>query len=387
MRVVVCGDCHIGAIFGLGNSNGKGGNTRVDDYEKSLNYIVDYTIDTGADVFVQTGDIFEHRNPSPEHINVADRALKRLSEAGVVTAVIMGNHDYKKTGEGFTSSILSLSAKDYPNVRLIIEPEIMSVTSSDGDKTNIVLLPYRDRRMYPGENNREQSEGYDDHVKGLISSLNKDSTTIAIGHNFFYEGSYNDYGGSELLASPKAFEGCDIVMMGHLHQFRIVRKRTPVCVYVGSMEKSNFGDSDIDKYFVDYDIEQKKPKICKIPVRDLIDTAIDLTDEDFSSFEPRLSKEIDELNLDDKVVRVKILAKESLIPALDRAKITKELYSGGAFFVSKVIVEAVAAKVVRDISILKHKDDYSMFEAFINSQLIDDDMKSLVLEQAKGIMV
>ena len=87
------------------------------------------------------------------------------------------------------------------------------------------------------------------------------------------------------------------------------------------------------------------------------------------------------------MVRVKILAKESLIPALDRAKITKELYSGGAFFVSKVIVEAVAAKVVRDISILKHKDDYSMFEAFINSQLIDDDMKSLVLEQAKGIMV
>ena len=44
MRVVVCGDSHIGATFGLGKSNGSGGNTRVDDYEKSLNYIVDYCI-------------------------------------------------------------------------------------------------------------------------------------------------------------------------------------------------------------------------------------------------------------------------------------------------------------------------------------------------------
>ena len=208
MRVIVCGDTHIGAIFGLGSPNGRGGNTRVDDYEKSLNHIIDYTISTNADVFIQTGDIFEHRNPSPEHVTVVNKALKRLSSAGVITAVIMGNHDYKKTSEGFTSSILSLSAKDYPNVRLVVEPEIMSVSSSDGDKVDIVLLPYRDRRMYEGEDNKEQSIGYNEHVKSLIKSSNEKSSVIAIGHNFFYEGSYNDYGGSEILASPNAFEGC-----------------------------------------------------------------------------------------------------------------------------------------------------------------------------------
>ena len=31
MRAVICGDTHIGAIFGLGKNNGRGGNTRVDD--------------------------------------------------------------------------------------------------------------------------------------------------------------------------------------------------------------------------------------------------------------------------------------------------------------------------------------------------------------------
>ena len=44
MRIVVCGDTHIGAVFGLGRPNGKGGNTRVDDYKKTLNHIIDYTI-------------------------------------------------------------------------------------------------------------------------------------------------------------------------------------------------------------------------------------------------------------------------------------------------------------------------------------------------------
>ena len=81
-----------------------------------------------------------------------------------------------------------------------------------------------------------------------------------------------------------------------------------------------------------------------------------------------------------------ILAKESLIPAIDRSKITKMLYDSGAFFVSKVIVEPVVERVVRDISILKHKDDYSMFEAFIDSQSIDNDMKKSILKQAKNII-
>ena len=151
------------------------------------------------------------------------------------------------------------------------------------------------------------------------------------------------------------------------------------------MEKSNFGDASVDKYFIDYDVAIKKPKICKIPVRELLDTSINITEEDFS-FESVIDSEMKLLDLDEKIVRVKVLAKESLIPALDRAKITRNLYDQGAFFVSKVIIEAVADKVVRDVSILKHKDDYSMFSAFIESQSMDGDMKDLILEQAKSIM-
>ena len=76
MRAIVCGDVHIGAIFGLGGPTKSGGNTRVDDYANTLNWIVDYTINTGADLFIQTGDLFESRNPSLEYLAIADTAIK-----------------------------------------------------------------------------------------------------------------------------------------------------------------------------------------------------------------------------------------------------------------------------------------------------------------------
>ena len=149
MRIVICGDTHIGAVFGLGGPNGLGGNTRVDDYERTLNHIVDYTISTKADVFVQTGDAFDIRTPTPEHLEIFNKVLKKLSSAGILSCVIMGNHDYRRSGDSFTSAISSLAAKDYPNIRLILEPEILTLTGgTNSDGLDLLLIPYRDRRMY-----------------------------------------------------------------------------------------------------------------------------------------------------------------------------------------------------------------------------------------------
>ena len=106
MKIVICGDTHIGAVFGLGMPTITGGNTRIDDYEFTLNYIVDYCIDNSIDVFVQTGDLFDSRNPSPEHMSIVNNALRRLSSAGIVSAVIMGNHDYRRSESVYKRNII-----------------------------------------------------------------------------------------------------------------------------------------------------------------------------------------------------------------------------------------------------------------------------------------
>jgi len=56
-------------------------------------------IEVKADVFAQTGDVFDVRNPEAEHVAVINRCIKRLSVAGIPSIWLMGNHDYKKSGD------------------------------------------------------------------------------------------------------------------------------------------------------------------------------------------------------------------------------------------------------------------------------------------------
>ena len=386
MRAVICGDAHIGAIFGLGRPDGNGGNTRINDYVKSLNHIVDYTISSKADIFIQTGDMFEHRDPDVRHMAIVDSALKKLSNAGVSTFVIMGNHDYRRNGSSFTSSITSLAAADYPNVRMVLDPEVIEVSNNDGDSSNLLLLPFRDHRMYPGKGNKEKSEGFEAEIRSLIDGVKNQNPTIAVGHNFFYEGSYNDFGGSELMARPSAFEGCDVALMGHLHQFRVLRKKSPVCIYTGSMERSNFGDANVDKYFIDYDLSTKKASFKKVPSRELVERSIDLSGADCSDISDRIDEEIGLIDLKDKIVRFKFAIDEKVLPAVDKKSISDKLYAAGAFFVSKVIIEVITKRIVRDNSVLEHEDDYSMFKAFVEKQGLSKAALEDMLKEARNIM-
>lgn len=383
MKVVICGDTHIGAVFGLGGPNGKGGNTRVDDYEKTLNYIVDYCINNKIEVFIQTGDAFDKRHPTSEHIEVFNNVLRRLSLNGIFSIVIMGNHDYKRAGTHFTSSITSLPAKDYPNVRLVLNPEIISYTVG-AEKANFLLMPFRDRKMYGNKTAKEDSIEYEAEVAGLIKSVT--GPIVAVGHNFFYEGSYHDYGGAEILAKVEAFKDCDLVAMGHYHNFKILKKNNPIAIYTGSMEKINFGDIDSKKAFVEYDISNKSVKINKAPSRELWDGDIDLSDASYDDALTILDSQISKQELKEKIVRLKIVIPENLSATIKRNTVEKQLYDSGAYYVSKVNLELIYHRLIRDTSILEEETPFEMFKAFVKDQLYDDETEKKILIEARSIM-
>jgi exonuclease SbcD len=387
MRLIICGDTHIGAVFGLGGPKKEGGNTRVDDYERTFNHIIDYAIETGADAFIQTGDAFEVRNPKSEHMAIINKGIKKLSMANVTSAIIMGNHDYIRAGDGFTSAISSLAAKDYPNVRLVIKPEIVRLHNRGTKGVNIVLLPYRDRRMYEGKTTKDDSLLYQMEVKSLLDKCEADIPLVAIGHNFYHQGSYDDFGGTEILTKIDTFKKCDMVAMGHYHQFKILRKKDPIAIYTGSMEKINFGDEKVDKFFIDYDTVTKKSKIIKCPSRELKDISIDLSKCVHENIISTLQNDIDKYVLKDKITRVKVSIKDKLISFIKKNTIEKMLYDAGSFFVSRVTIEPIFTRVIRDDAILQHKDDFSMFRAFLEDQNMDDEDKKFILAEAKKIIV
>jgi exonuclease SbcD len=263
----------------------------------------------------------------------------------------------------------------------------MQLSYKDGDGVNLVLLPYRDRRMYAGRTVEEDSKLYDQEVRDLVDSCQNGIPTIAVGHNFFLERSYSDYGGHEIMASLGAFENCDMVTMGHLHQFRIVRKKKPIAIYSGSMEKLNFGDEKVDKYFLDYNTKTRKTKVIKCPSRPLKDICIDLVECTHDDIVATLDAEIAKHDLQDMVVRAKVIVKDNLISLLKKNNIEKGLYDRNAFYVSKIMFETIIHKIVRDNAILQQTDDISMFEAFLDNQNLDEALYNEVLSAAKGIIV
>lgn len=387
MKTIICGDTHIGAVFSMGRSNGSGGNTRVDDYERTLNYIVDYTISNGIDVFIQTGDLFEVRNPTTEHMHIADRAIKKLSDANVFSIFIMGNHDYKKAGDTFTSALTTMQANSYPNVRILLHPEIISYASKNGDQQSMLLIPYRDKRMYAGIGAKETTDLFNEHIKKLSSRMINDCPKIAVGHNFFFNGNYFDFGGHEVLASPDSFTGIDVVVMGHHHEFREIRENNPKTFYSGSMERSNFGDAGVDKFVLIFDSETKEVSKHRLPVKDLEDISLDMTSSTSINYLEHFRDSIKNFDLKDKICRVSLKVKDGTQSIFSRSDIEKVLYDCGASHVSKVLWDINQLRMEKDKSILEKKDDFEIFEAFLNTQNLESLFLRKMLEEAKKIMV
>lgn len=386
MKTLILGDSHIGCVQNLGKPNGAGGNTRVDDYERSLNFVVDYAIRTKADILVQTGDLFETRSPTTEHIQIADRAIKRLSDAGIFTIVIMGNHDYKKTGETFTSALATMQANSYQNVRILLEPEVINYSNKSGDSQSMILLPYRDRRMYPGATIKESTDLYNQHIKNLAAKVDGKSASLAVGHNFFFDGNYFDFGGHEVLASPDSFTGIDAVVMGHYHTAKSVRKANPIAHYCGSMERTNFGDADVMKFFSVFDSATKTFQQIKIPVRDLLDIVLDLSASTAFTYLTDYKGQIADHDFQDKICRIKIKIKDGMQNLLSRPDLERLVYEAGAYFVSKVSWDVERVRLEKDKDILSNKTDFEIFQAFAKTQDIEAGFLQKILEEAKKIM-
>jgi exonuclease SbcD len=387
MKAVICGDVHFGCVHGLGKQKPNGGNTRYDDYANTMNYIVEYCKENNVDVFIQTGDLFEDRDPPPEVLSLADDFLKNLSNAGIPSFVIMGNHDYKRRGDTFTSAISSLPARNYPGVNFILNPKVCSIENVSGTETlDLVLLPFRDKRMFDGDTLPQKCKVFEDNINKLIMERKNKGPVIAIGHNFFYEGSYNDYGGRELLVNPSSLKGLNAIFMGHLHSSRILKNGSTKAIYTGSMERNNFGEAKEQKNFIIYDSKYDEITFHTPPMRNLIEIKKDLSNLDVSNVFSGITDLIDKHDLTNSITRLSVDIKEELIPTLSKSKLKKYIYEKGAFFVSKINLMPVRNRVIRDTSILENDDDFSMFESFLKNQKIEAKELDLLLKDAKFVM-
>jgi len=198
---------------------------------------VDTCIERGITRIYHGGDVFDSRkSQTQEMLTVLSELLEMVSEAGIRTIMIPGNHD--KTDYQSENSFLH-TFRFHPNVMVVRDYwcEDSSTNEEFPEDLHLFFCPFFD----------EKSGRYSEVLQEHISKLkNCQGTKILLTHIGVNDAVMN--GGTVIQDSLEGsiFSGFDKVYVGHFHDQQELKGGK--INYIGSAFQSNFGE-DTEKGF------------------------------------------------------------------------------------------------------------------------------------------
>src|SRR5512137_2618895 len=93
MKIIHFADLHLG-VETFGHINPETGlSSRLEDYLKALDRVVDYAMERSVDLVLFCGDAYKSREPSQTQQREFAKRIKRLSAGGIPLFLLIGNHD------------------------------------------------------------------------------------------------------------------------------------------------------------------------------------------------------------------------------------------------------------------------------------------------------
>ena len=93
MRILHFADLHLG-VETYGKTDPQTGlSTRLLDFLRALDELVDYAVAERVDLVLFCGDAYKSREPSQTHQREFARRIRRLVDAGIPVFLLVGNHD------------------------------------------------------------------------------------------------------------------------------------------------------------------------------------------------------------------------------------------------------------------------------------------------------
>ncbi len=259
---------------------------RVLDFLKSLDTIVDTAISEKVDMVIFAGDAYKDRSPAPTFQREWGRRIIRLSQAGIPTFLLVGNHDMSPAA-GRAHAIQEFDTLQIPHVRVLQQPQFLSADEL-GLPVQMIAIPYISRSGLMAAlevSGVDKAEVYSEIEKRLTELLmewlaNADQSlpTIMTAHASVQGASF----GSErtvmlgadfvLPASLVKDSRLDYVALGHIHKPQNLngpgpdpKDSTPYMhppvIYPGSIERVDFGEAKDDKFFVIAEVTKGKTQV------------------------------------------------------------------------------------------------------------------------------
>jgi exonuclease SbcD len=375
-------DLHLG-IENYGSLNPRTGlSTRVDDFLRALDRVIDAAIDEQIDAVLFAGDAFKNRDPSPTLQRMFAARIRRLAEAKIPTVLLAGNHDLPSIAARATA-IDIYEALGIPNISIARNIDLLRIETHSGP-LQIVTLPWIPRNLimtaeeYRGLPAEEQLLRFAELIAAamseVVANLDPDVPSVLLGH-LSLEGARLGSEQSIMLGAEVVLTPAEIVVdaftyvaLGHIHRHQRLGARPPV-VYAGSIERVDFGEAREPKGFVMVDVKQSPEGVWEaswsfrtLPTRPFVTLEIEpVSDEPMDEIQTLIERR--QLDIDGAIVRMNIKIAAEREDQIRVDEIRRWLVAAGAAWV---------ARVTRDVeSQSRPRVDIREEEALIPEKMLD----------------
>jgi len=354
IRLLHFSDTHIGTENYGRTDPETGVSTRVRDFLKRLDFMVDYAKQREVDLAIFAGDAFKSRTPTPTY----QRELAfRIQDLAALCPVVLlvGNHDLPAI-EKRASSVEIYETLSVPNTTVAREYRSHVIETKRGPVL-VAAAPYPMRHHLLREADlphnltiAEMDRALEDEVHRRLDALaaeaaGYDMPRVLTGHFSVAGAAF----GSErsvmlgrdvtVMLSTLDNPVWDYVALGHVHKHQCLtlgRVDAPPVVYSGSIERIDFGEEGDPKGFVWVELERGRAKWEFIPVdcRPFATLRVDVR----GSTDPNrvVCGVIERHDLAESVVRVIITADPEADLLLQDAAIQQALRAAGANHVAAI---------------------------------------------------
>lgn len=280
-------DLHLG-MENYGRIDAETGmSSRIRDFIRRLDEIVDYSRENRADLVIFAGDAFKNRQPNPTIQREFAWRIRDMAELCPVVLLI-GNHDLPTHAQR-ASSLEIYSTLGVPNVLVGDKYELYTVQTSGGPAL-VATAPYplRTQLLTDEQTHGKTISEIDEQLqRSLQKELDRlanlafetephDAPRVLVGH-FGVSGAVlgseqSVMIGRDAMVGPGELDNAawDYVALGHIHKYQNLtagRKGAPPVVYSGSLERIDFGEEGEPKGFCWVELERGRTRYTFVPVK------------------------------------------------------------------------------------------------------------------------
>ncbi len=351
IKILHFADAHVDMVNHGRHDPESGLPVRVVDFLNALDQIIDNAITERVDLVLFAGDAYKDRNPQPTFQREWGRRIMRLSQAGIPTVLLVGNHDVSPAS-GRAHTLQEFRTLAVPHIHVADRLERIDPAQL-GVPVQIITVPWVSRHALM---TREETVGKDpqavydaiaervaDGIDRLIAEADPDVPLLLAAHASVQGALYGSERqvmlGQELVLSGSVVgdRRLDYVALGHIHKHQdLSRGGQPPVVYPGSIERIDFGEVKEKKGFVLADITKGQAHWRFVPLetRRFIDLTIEV--DSAENFMPDILAQLpDPERINDAVCRLNLYYPRELEPQLDEVAIARHFNDALSFHIAK----------------------------------------------------